>query len=262
MNSIITLTTDFGEGSYYIGSMKGVILGIVPDARIVDVTHSISQGDVLSAAFVVFSAYSYFPPGTVHVIVVDPGVGSARPIIAAKIDGHLFLAPDNGVLGLILQKKRADAIRKVINRRYFPGKISSTFHGRDIFAPAASHLARGLAVSKLGPAFSSPVMLNISGPKFVKNRIEGTIIYVDSFGNCISNISRDLLDKGVDPSAVTVGVKNRKIRGLFDFYAEKKKGTLMALFGSSGFLEIAVTGASAAAKLNIKPPCPVTVAIR
>ena len=258
-NNIITLTTDFGEGSYYVGSMKGAILAVNPDSRIVDITHSVPQGDVLSAAFVVLSAYPYFPAGTVHTIVVDPGVGSFRSIIAAKAGGHLFLAPDNGVLSLVLQREKADALHRVVNKRYFLKRISSTFHGRDIFAPAAAHLSKGVSLSKLGPAATGAKALEVPQPRIKHDCVEGCIIYIDSFGGCASNISRDYLGGKSDFSAAAVIIKNRKINGISDFYAEKKKGALLALFGSSGFLEVAVVGGSAAKKLNIKQFCPVRI---
>jgi S-adenosylmethionine hydrolase len=241
--------------------MKGVIFSINPAARVVDVTHSVPQGNVLSAAFAILSAYPYFPSRTVHVIVVDPGVGSSRKILAASIDNHIFLAPDNGVLSLVMRKKKAKSIIDVKEQRYFLKNVTPTFHGRDIFAPVAAHITRGVSISKLGPKLMDAVQLNIEEPNVTEKHVTGTIFYVDSFGNCISNIPKELLDARADKDQPSVHVKGQKIPGIRTFYAQGKKGALIALFGSTGFLEVAVVGGNAAKRLKIRPPCPIKVSL-
>jgi S-adenosylmethionine hydrolase len=258
-NRIITLTTDFGEGSFYVASMKGAIFSINRAATVVDVTHSVPQGNILSAAFAVFSASSCFPPGSIHVVVVDPGVGSSRKILAASIDDHTFLAPDNGALTMVMGKKKTKSIIDVKERRYFLKSITPTFHGRDIFAPVAAHISMGVPISKLGPKVTDVVRLTIKPPTLTKKHITGTILYVDSFGNCVSNIPKRLVKATSDKGHATVHIKGKRITGIRTFYAEGKKGTLIALFGSTGFLEVAAVGGSASDRLNIAPPCPITV---
>jgi len=260
-SKIITLTTDFGEGSFYVGSMKGVILSINPRATVVDVTHSIAPGDILCASYTIFVAYRYFPRGAIHVIVVDPGVGGKRRILGASIDGHIFLAPDNGVLSFILQKKEPQSIVELKRKDYFLKDVSSTFHGRDIFAPAAAHLSKGLALSKLGPRASRITRAEMEAAKITGSHIAGSIIYVDSFGNCVSNISRKTFGSRIDKDRTQVRIKGKRIKGISGFYSESEKGRLIALFGSAGFLEVAVVGGNAAKKLNIQPPCPIELTL-
>ena len=186
---LITLTTDFGLTDWFVGTMKGVILGIAPRATIVDITHQIPAGDIRSGAFALLGSYRFFPKGSVHVAVIDPGVGSERKAIVAETDNYFFIGPDNGVLSWTLPKERIKTIRALENEHYFLHLISGTFHGRDIFAPVAAHLASGVPTRKLGPVSKGFMRLPWPEPKRARNRIEGEIVYIDRFGNAITNLT-------------------------------------------------------------------------
>jgi len=256
--SIITLLTDFGTQDAYTGVMKGVILSINPSATVVDVCHYIDPQDLIEAAYIIKSSYQYFPKGSVHIIVVDPGVGGSRSIAAVKLSGHIFLAPDNGVLTLLLDEREADAIVRIENTRYFLNPISRTFHGRDIFAPVASHLSRGVPLEKLGPHIGIKDLIRLSIPKpFIsdKNELTGTIISVDRFGNCISNIDEHLLNGFVKNDAekiLEIKIGKTVIKNLSQSYSEAESGCLLAIMGSFGYLEIAMNGDNAGLRLNIE----------
>src|SRR3989442_15159550 len=180
---LITLATDFGFSDWFVGTMKGVILGIAPRAAIVDITHEIPAGDIRAGAFALRASYRFFPKGTVHVVVVDPGVGSERKAIVVETDNYFFIGPDNGVLSWALAKERIKTIRALENEHYFLHPISGTFHGRDIFAPVAAHLASGVPTRKLGPVSKDFMRLPWPEPKRARNRIEAKIVCIDRFGN-------------------------------------------------------------------------------
>ena len=252
-SGVIALMTDFGADSYYVSVMKGVILSINPRVRIIDITHGIAHQGVVEGAFVLSGSYRYFPKGTVFVVVVDPGVGSKRSIICIKTRDYTFLAPDNGVLAMV--KGRVLDIINVSNRSYFLKNISATFHGRDIMAPCAAYLARGLSPQRLGRRIKRIKKLNLPGLK-IKNRwVQGEIIFADSFGNLVSNIPESLIKKlvkSVDYDKLKVSIRGKSIRGVRRFYAEASKGVLMALIGSAGYLEIARNQGSAEKYLKVK----------
>ena len=188
--SIITLTTDFGTADEYAGIMKGVILSLNPSAVIVDITHHIDPQDLVQAAYTIYSSYGYFPQGTVHAVIVDPAVGSDRKIIAFKKTGHIFLAPDNGVLTLLINKGNINSIASIDNTSYFLDPVSHTFHGRDIFAPVSAHLSMGVPIKKLGTSVAQKnlMCLSIREPYFSDNgELVGSIVSIDHFGNLITN---------------------------------------------------------------------------
>ena len=191
---IITLTTDFGTSDAYVGIMKGVILSINPNARVVDVTHAIPPQDIYEAAFSIYAAHSYFPKGTIHIIVVDPGVGSDRQAIVCQTESAFFVCPDNGVLSYLLQsveneeKQPVDAVA-IQNSAYYLSEVSNTFHGRDIFAPVAAHLSLGVPLDDIGPPAQTLVQLPIQVPELSGNTLTGQIVKIDRFGNAITNIS-------------------------------------------------------------------------
>ena len=196
--SIITLTTDFGNNDEYSGIMKGVILSLNPSAVIVDITHHIDPQDLVQAAYSIYFSYHYFPQGTIHVVVVDPTVGSDRKIIALKIAGHIFLAPDNGVLTLLINEGNTHSITCVDNTSYFLDPVSRTFHGRDIFAPVSGYLSMGVELKKLGTSVAQKDLICISMPEpyFSDNgELVGCIVSIDHFGNLITNINVDDLEK-------------------------------------------------------------------
>ena len=185
---LITLMTDFGHDDIFVGVMKGVIAGIAPDAGVIDLTHSIPPFDVVQAAHRLFQAYRYFPKGTIHVVVVDPGVGSERKIVGMSSDGHVSLAPNNGVLTLVEQERGHDRLVQVEESRYFLPRVSGSFHGRDIFAPVAAHLARGTALSDVGPPLERLRTLDIPRPEVIgDDSVRGKVLWCDHFGNLITN---------------------------------------------------------------------------
>ena len=250
--SLITLTTDFGLNDWFVGTMKGVILGINPRATIVDITHDIRRGDIRAGAFALMASCRFFPRHTVHVAVVDPGVGSARGAIAVRTAEYFFVGPDNGVLSWALRQEKITSIRRLENETLLRHPISRTFHGRDIFAPVAAHLSKGLNIAKLGPEQKEFVCLPWPEPQFNKSGLKGKVLYLDRFGNAITNISRDFLI-AAELDEISVRVGRRMLRGLKQFYQQAREGEPLALLSSSGFLELAVNGGSAeeALKLNV-----------
>ena len=246
---IVTLTTDFGEGDYYVGAMKGVILGIAPETQFVDISHQIPPQDVLAAAFVLRHAAREFPPGTVHLAVVDPGVGSRRRPLALQSSGHLWVGPDNGLFSLVLD--RADSrVHEIARPDLGRPNPSSTFHGRDLFAPLAAHLCRGLDLADVGPPVADPVRLAESAPCKSADRIAGHIIYIDGFGNLVSNIeTADIAPWG---SALHIRLGDYVLTELCRTYEDVESGAPLALIGSAGLLEIAVNCGNAACQLGVQ----------
>lgn len=244
--SIITLLTDFGIEDAYVGTIKGVILSVNPSAMIVDITHQIDPQGLIEAAYVIKSSYRYFPKGTVHVIVVDPGVGSDRAIVALEMMGHIFLAPDNGVLTLLMDEGRLDSITRVNNSHYFLEPLSQTFHGRDIFAPVGAHISKGVDLKKLGSGLdrNDLVHLSIRKPSISdEGELVGTIVSVDRFGNCITNIDLNCLEKFYKPGSeknLVIAIGEYEIKGLSKSYDGVGLKQPLAIIGSLGYLEIAL----------------------
>jgi S-adenosylmethionine hydrolase len=244
---ILTLTTDFGVCDHYVGAMKGVILGICPDAQIVDISHQVSPYAIGEGAFTVAQAFPYFPPGTVHVVVVDPGVGSARRPILVEAAGQFFVGPDNGVFGMIFAREE-HTVRLIQNRQYFREPVSHTFHGRDIFAPVAAHLAAGVSPSLIGEILTDYVRPPFAEPRKKDARTwEGEILKVDRFGNVITNFLADDF-----PALEELAVGQAKARRLVRSYAEAAEGELVVLAGSSGYLELSLNRGSAAEKVGCR----------
>jgi S-adenosylmethionine hydrolase len=249
--SIISLITDFGINDEYVGLMKGVILSIAPSVSLVDITHQIDPHDIAQAAFVINSSYCYFPEGTVHLIVVDPGVGGDRDIIALQACGHVFVAPDNGLLTLLFQSARVERLIRIENEKYFLESISRTFHGRDIIAPVGAHLANGVALNKFGTrvALQDAVHLHHLGSHFAENGVlVGKIVTIDHFGNLITNIDANQLieyHEGQIPNALKIRIGGQTIYGLSSTYENAEYQKPLALIGSRGYLEIAVNTGSA-----------------
>ncbi len=246
---IVTLTTDFGEGDYYVGAMKGVILGIAPEAQIVDISHQIPPQDVLAAAFVLRHAAREFPPGTVHLAVVDPGVGMRRRPLALHGCGHWWVGPDNGLFSFVLD--RADSrVREIARADLARANPSSTFHGRDLFAPLAAHLCGGLDWAAVGPLVADPVRLAEAAPCKSADRIAGHIVHIDGFGNLISNIeAADIAPWG---TALCICLGDQVLAELCRTYEDVELGAPLALIGSAGLLEIAVNGGHAARQLGVQ----------
>jgi S-adenosylmethionine hydrolase len=249
--SLITLTTDFGDRDWFVGVMKGVILKINPLAQIVDISHEIPAGDIRAGAFALASAYSYFPRGTIHLAIVDPGVGGDRTAIAVQTRMHNFVGPDNGLVSWAAAKEKIKAIHQLSNPEYFLQPVSQTFHGRDVFAPIAAHLSRGIPVKSLGRSLKDFVRIKWPAPLRGHNRIQGEVVYVDRFGNAITNIEQTLL-ANLTSKKVKVIVKKRYVFPLASHYEAVPRGQPVAVPGSSGFLEIALNCGSAADYFGLK----------
>jgi hypothetical protein len=254
----ITLTTDFGLQDWFVGTMKGVIRGLCPKAVVVDLTHGITPGDIQSGAFALAAGCRYFPKGTIHVAVVDPGVGSSRAAMAVETASYVFLGPDNGVLSWALEAEQIKTVRRLENESCFLRPVSRTFHGRDVFAPAAARLCGGLPIGKVGPAHGEWVRLPWPEPQVRTKELRGAIVYIDRFGNAITNIRGEFL-RGMDGPAVKVKAGRASVLGLADHYQAVPEGKPSAVIGSSGLMEIAVNGGSAAVKLKLKVGDPIHV---
>lgn len=258
--TIITLTTDFGLSDEYVGVMKGVIYAKAPEVNLVDLSHAIPSYDVRKAAYLIASAYRHFPPGTIHIVVVDPGVGGDREIILLQTKNHLFLAPDNGVLSLIIKEHKELKAFRVTNRDFFLDSPSPTFHGRDIFAPVAAHLARGAEPMGLGPEIQ-PEQLNallLPEPAIDhdKRQITGTVIGIDHFGNLLTNIpqiSVREISSCPDRDSFSLSLPGDIILPIKKSYQEAAPGEVLILFNSRNYLEIAVNLGNAAIMLNLRP---------
>ena len=244
---IITLLTDFGTHDTFVGTMKGAILGICLQARLVDLTHDVPPQAVTTGAFLLKSAIPYFPEGTIHLAVVDPGVGSTRKPIAVMSNGQFFVGPDNGLFPAALKGLEIDKIVELTEKKYQLRNPSSTFHGRDIFAPAAAHLAEGLPLGRLGKRLSNLIWREIPKPFKTAKGWSGEVLWVDRFGNLITNLEPSHFPK---PFRLKVG--KTVVLNFATHYADVKRGTVMALVGSSGTLEISVNGGNAAQKLGAR----------
>jgi len=245
---IITLTTDFGTNDHFVGAVKGVILGIVPEAAIVDISHAVQAYDVLDGALAISQTYSYFPAGTVHLVVVDPGVGTTRRPIIASSDGYHFVAPDNGVLSMVYAKEQSIHVRHVTSDHYFRQPVSNTFHGRDVFAPVAAYLAKMVDSHKFGEEIEDYVRFAAPRPKAVaENRLRAVVLKVDRFGNLITNVTPEdapALFAGKVGFKIVVGSK--EITAIRTAYAEGTPGEVFGIVGSMGYLEIVANRAAAA----------------
>jgi hypothetical protein len=257
---IITLTTDFGQQDGYVGAMQGVILTICPTATIVPLSHQISPQEVQGAAFVLYQAFNYYPPHTVHCVVVDPGVGSKRRAIAVRTSHGIFVGPDNGLFSLVLSGENINVLEAITltNPAYQLSEVSATFHGRDIFAPAAAHIANGVHLSHLGPPAINLVRLEYGATVYPRGQeFESQIIHIDHFGNLILNLT---LPDITDPEQVSFVIKDTVIESLKYTFADVEENRLLAYVGSTqDHIEIAVRNGNAAKRLNVQTGDTVTV---
>lgn len=246
-SGIVTLLTDFGGRDPYVGIMKGVILGLHPEARLVDLTHEVPPQDVRTAAFLLATAIDWFPPGTVHVAVVDPGVGGERRALVVQAARHFYVGPDNGILTLALRRDRPLSIREVRPGRWTLDRVSRTFHGRDVFAPAAAHLAKGVALEHLGNRVEDAVELDLPPNTRSEGLVRTRVVHRDGFGNLITSLHRSEVEElravRVDGAEIPV----------HETYGGVVEGALLAYWGSSDYLEIAVNRGSAAERLGAAP---------
>ncbi len=251
-SGMVTLLTDFGLEDPYVGMMKGVILSVNPAARIIDISHHVEAGAIPQAAHILQEAYPYFPEGTVHVTVVDPGVGTNRRAILLVTRTHLFVGPDNGIFWPIIEAGHDIKTLHLTETRYFRPDISSTFHGRDVFAPVAGYLSKGVDPFDMGPVIHDPVRLRLPSPFRKGGSLYGRIVRVDHFGNLITNIRRGDIEGFSGGGRPVVRVGDLRIEGISKAYAETAKGEALALFGSSGYLEIAVNSGRAVDRLGLE----------
>lgn len=253
MASIITLTTDFGLKDQYAGAMKGAILSVNPGASLVDISHSIKAGGILEGAFVLAGACGLFPPGTVHLGVVDPGVGGTRRGVIVETERFLFVGPDNGLLSLAAE---GDGIKRVIDIKkesFFRDNVSATFHGRDIFGPVAGHLSLGVGLNEFGPEISDLLMVRIPEPILEEGAITGEVLHIDSYGNIITNIFTGLIESHLGGLDVKAVIKGRAVSGLFHSYGSISPRGLGVLTGSSRRLEVAAREGNASDILGAAP---------
>ncbi|MDQ3474265.1 MAG: SAM-dependent chlorinase/fluorinase [Acidobacteriota bacterium] len=249
---LITLLTDFGAADYFVGSLKGVILSLNPQARIVDLTHEIAAQDIEAAAFTLLAAYKSFPKGTVHVAVVDPGVGSTRRGLAVVAADQFFVGPDNGIFSYIYERESKFSVYELSNKEFVRESVSPTFHGRDVFAPVAAALSNGVKPAKLGRRVRDPVKLAPLTPEVEDSRIRARIIHIDRFGNCVTNITPAVLTQEIIDAGAQLMVRGKKITSFRSFFAEETgaRAQLFAVWGSAGFLEIVAANRSAAKVLG------------
>ncbi|MFN8005607.1 MAG: SAM-dependent chlorinase/fluorinase [Terriglobia bacterium] len=247
---LITLTTDFGLHDPYVGIMKGVILNVYPNCRIIDITHAVHSQDILGGGFALKSSYRFFPKGSIHVAVVDPGVGSLRRPILFQTENYFFVGPDNGIFSPSLEEEHHIQAYHLTSDRFFLKPTSHTFHGRDIFAPVAGWLARGTPPHEFGPLIEDWVKLSLPALKHEKGGLQGTILWIDKFGNVITNIKAGKLPDTSGQPVLRVG--NHEIANHLSSYSEGLPGALFTIWGSSGFLEISANRESAAALLGVQ----------
>ncbi len=257
--------TDFGEDDFFIASLKGVIARINPRVRIVDITHRVPSFDVTAANFILFSCYKYFPSGTIFLAVIDPGVGSSRRILLVKTKKYFFIAPDNGLLSMVLEEEKVKKIREVANKKYFLEFSSRTFEGRDKMAPVAAWLSKGIQSREFGPEISSFEKLKIEKAQIKGNEVIGRVLYIDKFGNLITNMNAEMLDllsQKTSKKKFFLKIKGRDIFSFVNSYSEAKKGKLIFLVGSTGMIEIASREDNASQKLKAKVGEEVRIAVR
>jgi S-adenosyl-L-methionine hydrolase (adenosine-forming) len=250
---MITLLTDFGLSDYFVPAVKGVILTVNPEAQLIDITHDVAAHDIQEAAFTLGACYHNFPAGTVHVVVVDPGVGSSRRAIVADAGGYFFVGPDNGVFSFVYARESNLRVYHITNDRYFRHPVSATFHGRDVFAPVAAHIARGARPEEIGARIEDYVRFEIPRPRLIETRgvIEGRVIHIDRFGNCVTNFTGAELKPDEISTSTNIHIGGREVRRFSAFFAEATdRDELFAYPGSAGFWEIALWRRSAAEFIN------------
>lgn len=252
--NFLTLTTDFGSGDDEAGVLKGVIWSIAPDAQIADLSHEVTRHNILEGALLLERCTPYFPEGSIHVAVIDPGVGTDRRAIAARLGGQCFVGPDNGLITLMLRRAQSQGqpveIVHLDRPQYWLPAVSDVFHGRDVFAPAAAHLANGVPLLELGTPISDPLLLTIPEPQRTSAGWVCPVVAVDHFGNLSTRIRPEQIE---DMGMVVVRIKGRQIHGLVHTFGERPAGELVALFNSAGFLDISVVNGNAAQTLGAAP---------
>jgi len=259
---IITILTDFGERDPYVGAMKGVILSICSNARIIDLSHDIEKHNIREGAYYLLSSAKFYPKDTVHLVVIDPGVGSKRKSLIIRTNNYFFVGPDNGVLSLAALEDKVQKIIEIENPSYFLTSVSNTFHGRDVYAPIAAHLAKNEHLIEFGPVIDMWIQFKIPEIIEEKNKIHGEIIHIDRFGNIITNIPKQTIEKKgfSQKKQMHIELKGQKLKiSLCKSYNEVKIGEFLGIIGSTNFLEIAMNQQSAAATLNVQDKEKITI---
>lgn len=251
LNYYITLITDFGIRDYFAGVMKGVIYNLNPEAKIIDITHDVPPGDIRGGAFHLFASYRFFPPGTVHLLVVDPGVGTGRRAIAGRSEKYIFVAPDNGLLTPVMEE--LEEVVQCNREEFFLKPLSHTFHGRDIFAPVAAHLSRGKALSTLGKRIPKDNLMRIewNKPQYGEEYIKGEVLHVDRFGNLVTNLKGEEVLRWAGEKDIELTVRGKKVSKWASSYQEGGKEVFL-ITGSLGLVEISVKGGNASQILGVK----------
>ena len=260
-NAIITLTTDFGTDDHLVGTLKGVILKINPEVTLVDITHHVAPFDLLDAALTIGVVYSYFPPKTIHVVIVDPGVGTDRRPLLASAQNQYFIAPDNGVLSVIYEREQSNlVVRHASAEHYYLQPLSKTFHGRDIFAPVAAWLSKGWQTPAMGEEISDYKRFALPRPKAVDGGVKGVVLRIDPFGNLVTNFrAEDLPSEPPNGGSLNLQVGTQAVSQLVDTFARGKAGEPVAYIGSSGYVEIAVNKGNASKTLSVGRGAPVVL---
>lgn len=257
---IITLTTDYGTNDHLVGTLKGVILKICPEANLVDITHNVTPYDLLDGALAIGSAYSYFPARTIHVVVVDPGVGTERRPLLVTGENQYFVAPDNGVLSLVYEREESILVRHANVEHYYLQTVSKTFHGRDVFAPVAAWLAKGSQAAAMGEEITDYKKFAMPRPKSAEGATKGVVLRVDSFGNLITNFRPDDLPaSAIESGAINLQVGSQVVTRLVDTFAKGNPGEPFAYIGSNGFVEIGVNRGNASKALGVSRGVQVTL---
>jgi len=260
---IITLTTDYGSNDHLVGTLKGVILKINPDANIVDITHNVMPYDLLDGALAIGSAYSYFPARTIHVVVIDPGVGTARRPLLVSGETHYFIAPDNGVLSLVYEREESLLVRHANVEHYYLQPVSKTFHGRDIFAPIAAWLSKGSQAASMGDEITDHKKFAMPKPKSAEGALKGVVVRVDSFGNLVTNFrAEDLPASALETGNVQFQIGSQTVTRLVDTFAKGNPGETFAYVGSNGFVEFGVNRGNASKSLGAGRGVPVLLTSR
>lgn len=261
MRNVITLTTDFGLQDYYVSAMKAVMLGIAPEARLVDVSHDIPSQDIMAGSWVLKNSAMLFPSGTVHTVVIDPGVGTERHAVALKIEDQYFVGPDNGIFSLLTTDQSYTAV-KLNKKEYLRESRSNTFHGRDVFAPAAAHLSRGVTLEELGEPLDELISYRWMQPIADKDGLEGTIIHIDKFGNLITNISSELIDEVLTDKRVKIYVGNVILNEINTTFGAVTEGEPVAYIGSAGMLEVGINQGDAQEMLGVQKGAQISIILQ
>lgn len=260
-SSIITLTTDFGSRDFYVSAMKATILGINREVRLIDVSHEVGPQDIMAGAWITRNSAFLYPSGTIHIVVIDPGVGTRRKPVALRIRDQLFVGPDNGMFSLVADQEPYDAF-ELTNTSFWSNERSNTFHGRDIFGPVAAHLSKGVALEELGVPLEQLVSYRWALPVTDNEGIQGWVMHIDRYGNLITNITREMLDALAAKDSLKIYVGNTILKSIVRTYADVAPGEPAALVGGSGHLEIAICNGNAEQMLGAAKGTPISLVVR